>query len=244
MSHGFTKEQISFIQSLMTQRNKSVRHEVSDHLDNALPLKKLEGGGPGAIIPIGGIIDYYGTTEPAGWLFPNGQAIPAKYTEAIALIGANTPDLRGRVVAGLDNMGGASAARLSTSGSLFSAAEATTLGTADGAAAHTLAAAEGSVPIHNHTATTSQTGTTWNSGITTHIIPVGNAGGSASVFNAGAGAAFVGFNGGWTCYQITSILDHTHTMATTVNNHAGAAAAAAHNNVQPTMVMNKLIRVG
>lgn len=42
MNHGFTKEQLSYIQSLMTQRNKSLRHEVSDHLDNALPVKKLQ----------------------------------------------------------------------------------------------------------------------------------------------------------------------------------------------------------
>lgn len=77
---------------------------------------------PGAI-PIGGVIDYFGTTEPDGWLFCTGQAIPSTYTEGIATIGANTPDLRGRVTAGLDNMGGTDAGRLSW---------ANTMGTAGG----------------------------------------------------------------------------------------------------------------
>lgn len=41
--HGFNTAQISFIKQLITNRNKEVRHEVSDHLDNTLPIKKLSG---------------------------------------------------------------------------------------------------------------------------------------------------------------------------------------------------------
>jgi len=49
MSQPFNKEQLSYLQQLMTNRNKSLRHEVSDHLDNALPVKKLKGGDPGQV---------------------------------------------------------------------------------------------------------------------------------------------------------------------------------------------------
>ena len=49
MSQPFNKEHLSYLQQLMTNRNKSLRHEVSDHLDNALPVKKLKGGDPGQV---------------------------------------------------------------------------------------------------------------------------------------------------------------------------------------------------
>lgn len=40
----FSQQQISFIKQLITDRNKSLRHEVSDHLDNSLPVKKIDWG--------------------------------------------------------------------------------------------------------------------------------------------------------------------------------------------------------
>lgn len=72
------------------------------------------------------------------------------------------PDLRGRTVAGKDNMGGTTASRLTATYSM----NGTTLGTAGGAEQHTLTAAQ--MPAHTH----SETGTTrpgaggrWYSGI-------------------------------------------------------------------------------
>ena len=40
----FNREQIAQIRQVITDRNKEIRHEVSDHIDNALPVKKLEKG--------------------------------------------------------------------------------------------------------------------------------------------------------------------------------------------------------
>jgi hypothetical protein len=43
---------------------------------------------------------FAGDTAPTGWLFCNGAAIPGGDVDLIALIGANTPDLRGQFVRG------------------------------------------------------------------------------------------------------------------------------------------------
>lgn len=76
-------------------------------------------------IPVGGSIDYFGATAPNGaFVFPYGQAISRTvYSTLYSLLGTthgsgdgsttfNVPDIRGRVVAGKDNMGGSSAGRL------------------------------------------------------------------------------------------------------------------------------------
>jgi microcystin-dependent protein len=74
-------------------------------------------------LPIGVILPFSGTSVPAGWLLCFGQSISRSlYPELFAVIGVqygsasgttfNVPDLRGRVVAGRDNMGGTAASRM------------------------------------------------------------------------------------------------------------------------------------
>jgi microcystin-dependent protein len=70
------------------------------------------------------VVPYAGATAPAGSLLCNGQAIRrTAFAGLFAALGTtygtgngsttfNLPDLRGRVAAGKDNMGGSSAARL------------------------------------------------------------------------------------------------------------------------------------
>lgn len=77
-------------------------------------------------LPPGAIVDYAGSTEPAGFLFCTGAAV-SRTGEArlFAAIGTtygagdgsttfNLPDYRGRVAAGRDDMGGTNAQRLTT----------------------------------------------------------------------------------------------------------------------------------
>ena len=64
------------------------------------------------IIPIGGVIPFYGTLQPDGWLLCNGQAVSrSAYSELFAVISTrggagngsttfNIPDLRGLVIYG------------------------------------------------------------------------------------------------------------------------------------------------
>jgi microcystin-dependent protein len=76
-------------------------------------------------IPLGGALPYFGTTAPnSSFVFPYGQAISrTTYSTLFTLFSTtygvgdgsttfNIPDIRGRVIAGKDDMGGSSANRL------------------------------------------------------------------------------------------------------------------------------------
>lgn len=195
-------------------------------------------GGTIGAVPSGGVIPFAGSTAPAGWLLCAGQAVSrTEYAELFATIsttygsgdGSTTfglPDLRGRVVAGVDNMGGSAASRL-TSTTITGGGDA--VGEVGGSQTHTLTSGESGVPAHSHTASSNTTGSH------THQQH-GNFGSySGSAFLYGTnwyGAA----NGAAT----SSAGDHSHTI--TVNNNTAANASSAHNNVQPTMVLNYIIK--
>src|SRR5262249_9690654 len=96
----------------------------------------------------------------SSFALPFGQAISrTTYATLFALIGTtfgggdgsttfNIPDLRGRAVFGLDNMGGAAASRITVGGGNFPGA---TSGATGGAENHTLTTGE--IPSHSHVAT-------------------------------------------------------------------------------------------
>ena len=106
-------------------------------------------GGTIGAVPAGAVMPFAGTTEPSGWLLCYGQTVSrSQYAGLFAAIGTTygvgdgsttfaLPDLRGRVVAGVDNMGGSSASRLTSATS--------------GITATTLGAAGGDQRVHQHT---------------------------------------------------------------------------------------------
>lgn len=156
--------------------------------------------------PSGSIVDYAGATEPSGWLFCYGQAISrTTYADLFAAISTtygvgdgsttfNVPDLRGRVVAGQDDMGGTSANRLTNASG---GVDGDTLGATGGAETHTLILDE--IPAHNHAITT------------------GGTDGGTSVIDSASGSA--------------------GSKYTSLSGNDGA-----HNNVQPTIILNKIIK--
>lgn len=101
---------------------------------------------------VGEIKAYAGSSAPTGWLLCYGQAISRTiYAALFAVISTNygtgdgsttfnVPDLRGRTIAGFDNMGGSDAGRLDW---------ANAIGTAGGEQYHTLITSE--IPAHTHT---------------------------------------------------------------------------------------------
>jgi microcystin-dependent protein len=103
-------------------------------------------------IPLGGLLPYIGASAPnSAFVLPFGQAISrTTYATLFSLVSTtfgsgdgsttfNVPDLRGRSVFGLDNMGGSAASRITVAGGNF---DATVLGGTGGAQNHTLTQAE------------------------------------------------------------------------------------------------------
>lgn len=176
--------------------------------DSTSTTKKLTLSDLKAIFsPVGTVIDYAGLTEPTGWLFCYGQAISrTTYADLFAVLSTtygvgdgsttfNLPDLRGRVVAGQDDMGGTSANRLTgASGGV----NGDTLGGSGGSETHTLTSTE--MPNHLHT-----------------FGPTGSSGSFGMV-------------------------DSVSASSSGLRNTGSAGSGGAHNNVQPTFILNKVIK--
>lgn len=86
---------------------------AGDIADGAITLAKLASAVANALVPVGTIAMYGGASAPTGWLLCNGTSTTG-YTALAAIVGANTPDLRGRFAIG-DN---ATLTLLGTGGSL------------------------------------------------------------------------------------------------------------------------------
>lgn len=128
------------------------------------PMRALQTGTDGELVyvyidtgrvdstPAGSTVVWWTTSAPPGWLFCAGQAVlRSAYPKLFAIIGTqfgigdgtttfNLPDLRGRVVIGLDNMGTGSAGRVAN---ITDA-----LGASGGTSTHTLTLPE--IPTHRH----------------------------------------------------------------------------------------------
>jgi microcystin-dependent protein len=160
-------------------------------------------------VPAGVVLPFAGTTAPAGFLLCFGQEVArSTYADLFAAIGTtygagdgvgtfNLPDLRGRVLAGRDDMGGGAAGRLTVGGSGLAGI---TLGASGGAETHTLSTAQ--IPAHTHS---------WPQG------------------SFATTSAFL--RGTW----------GDGTNAGTLTSDGGNVGGGAHNNVQPTFILNHII---
>lgn len=187
--------------------------------------------------PVGMVMDYAGDFAPEGWILCDGRSL-SRTAEAslFAVIGTkfgsssgstfNVPDLRGRIVAGADNMGGASANRITNAVSGFNP---NTIGSAGGSQNHTLTVNE--MPSHDHGGTT----------------------GSAGAFNPANGIydKLLHVDGKRTVPPGADDTPHQPNLETAgtirpTPNHThkipSQGGGQPHTNMQPTMVMNKIIR--
>lgn len=186
-------------------------------------------------IPLGASLPFFLPTAPNSlFVFPFGQAISRTTYSALYALMANTygagdgsttfnlPDLRGRALAGLDNMGGSAAGRLTAAGSGI---DAVNLSAAGGTETVTLTTAQ--LASHTHTGTTGTESATH-----TH---------NSDGYDGGAVNAGGGVGGGKTTQTnatSTQSANHTHNFT---SNSAGSDAA--HRNVQPTIVCNYIMRI-
>lgn len=120
-------------------------------MSNARNIAVAGSSAPGGLAPAGVVLPFAGSTAPTGWLLCFGQAVSrttfaSLFTALGTTYGAGDgsttfalPDLRGRVAAGEDDMGGTAANRLTTAGS---GVNGLALGATGGAQTHTLTNAQ------------------------------------------------------------------------------------------------------
>lgn len=207
---------------------------VGDSSSNATIVNFQRAAAPPQALPIGSVVDYAGATAPPYWLFAYGQEVSrTTYAALFAAIGVQfgsgngtttfaLPDLRGRVSAGRDNMGGSSAGRLT--GQTGGVGD--SLGAVGGSETHTLTTAQ--LASHTHSASTG------SNGDHTHTVPRSLEGFAAS----GTSSPATQYTAAGTTSTSTN---GAHTHSVTVD---AAGGGSPHNNVQPTIVLNKIIYAG
>ena len=179
--------------------------------------------------PIGGGMDWFGTTAPTGWLFAYGQNISrTTYASLFTVYGTiygagdgsttfTLPDLRGSVTAGLDNMGGSDAGRLVNA--LTISGNRLTLGGKLGEASHALT--QGELPQFTPSGTIS-------TGNITHTAAQGSVGAGGILFPTNGGGGFA------------------YNQPVDAQTFSGVTIGAngSHNVTQPTHMVNKIIYTG
>jgi microcystin-dependent protein len=194
--------------------------------DGAFYLRNFAGNPYG--IPLGGLLPYVASSAPnTAFALPFGQAISrATYATLFSLISTtfgvgdgsttfNIPDIRGRSIFGLDNMGGAAANRITNAGSNIVG---TTLGATGGAENHVLTQPELPAVAPTFTGTPSSTGVNY---INTGAV------GSTLTWVLASGNTF---------YQNPV----TITPAGTISN---LGSGNAHPQMPPTIVLPFILRV-
>jgi microcystin-dependent protein len=213
-------------------------------------------------LPAGLIVPAAMIATPLGWLMCGGQAVSrTTYSLLFAAVGTyygvgdgsatfNVPDLRGRVVAGLDNLGGTAANRLTNAGVGNPGIDGTILGAAGGVDRHANTAAQ--MPSHAHSASDSGHGHSVYDPAhfhTTASLPMSRSVSPYGAANPSAGyterlALWVNTTGGTnvnTDWKTTGISLYNGYAAVTIANAGGSEA---HPNAQPTMALSYLISTG
>ena len=179
-------------------------------------------------VPVGTLVTYSGSSAPAGFLLSYGQSLSTStYSALYAVIGYtfggsgssfNTPDMRGRIIAAPDNMGGSAAGRLTGY----------VLGTTGGGETVTLTTAQ--IPAHNHTDSGHSHGVSDPGHSHVYSYPAGSGG------NIQGGSGFLGSP------------TNTNSSGTGISISTGHAAitntggGTSHPNVQPTIAVNWAIK--
>jgi len=191
--------------------------------DAAVTSAKLASG---LAFTAGMLMPYAGASAPTGWLLCYGQSLDrTTYADLFTAIGTtygsadgssfNLPDLRGRVIAGQDDMGGSSANRLTDA--VTGGLNGDTLGDTGGTESHTLTSAQSGLVGHTHAISSSLEATT--------------GGGASEGIDTDDGA-----------FQGNNAADNTSIINVSISAVASADASEAHNNVQPTIILNYIIK--
>ena len=211
-------------------------------------LQGITGDLPFAV-PVGALLPYIGSTAPnSNYALPAGQTLAgATYTvlrdQLAALSPAfpyggnatnfNLPDLRGRIVAALDNLGGSAASRITTLATDSTTITGTALGSAGGSQSHIQTSNE--LFRHRHSAQLDDLGHTHNFTYHDATIPGGNTGDIGGV-------------GGFTNTTSATASNNTPPMQLqdglgNLNTTQFQGSSTAMAMLQPTIMLGYIIRV-
>lgn len=186
-----------------------------------------------SLIPPGSLLPYAGVTEPAGWLFCYGQAISrTTYADLFTAIGTtygtgdgsttfNLPDLRGRVIAGQDDMGGVSANRLTNADDGL---DGDVLGASGGGETQTLVT--GNLPAYTPAGTITNASYIFSYNTRSDLSGGGSFGAVINIQNTG------GLN------NVTPILG----VSASFTGTAQGGTSTAFGIVQPTIILNYIMK--
>lgn len=204
---------------------------------------------------VGEIRIWTSSSLPTGFLWCDGSAVSrtVTYDDLYAVIGTtfgigdgsttyNLPDLRGRIPVGKDDMdntvgtGGGAASRVTSGGSGVDGA---TLGAVGGEQTHTLTTAE--LATHGHGVTDPGHSHSVTDPGHQHALLNQNAGGGGSQYISPTGSTA-------SSYTPTNDIVNTHTTGLTVDSNTTGltvnnnGSSSAHNNMQPSLICNFIIR--
>ena len=177
-------------------------------------IQVVDGDDLVAYLPPGVILDYGGSSAPTGWLLCDGSLVSrTTYAALFAVIGTTYGAGDGSTTFAVPNAKGRVRVAVDSGQTEFD-----TLGETGGEKAHTLTVAE--MPSHNHggaTGSSNISGGSTGTTVGTSTTRVAQGGGDSTTMTNWGGS------------------DHTHTIS-------AQGDGGAHNNLQPFLVVNAIIR--
>lgn len=248
---------------------------------NAVTAEKMAPGAAfvtGMVMPYAGVVDNGSNPVPSGWLLCDGSEQDASVYVALKNLlqttygpysngsgGTGTthfrvPDLRGKVIAALDNMGGGSANIINQ---IPNSSYADNLGGVLGVEQQILTSAQSGMPSHGHSNTLGVNISSLTASSTVNSLTIygarGGGGDDGNFYHNGLVARNINGQGNSFTNQATTGANssagnpqHTGSISTSiggsasitgsVTDNSGTDASAAHQLMQPTMFMNYIIK--
>ncbi|MEM8575520.1 MAG: phage tail protein [Pseudomonadota bacterium] len=219
----------------------------------SIPKADLVAAVQEALVPTGTVAAYAGTSAPAGWLFAFGQCVSdTTYADLDTVLGSTwdtangcsagevgVPDLRGRVIAGQDDMGGVSANRLLGTDTDGVGVDGDTFGATGGEELTTDVAShlhgDGSLAFSDSFTTSTDTHSHEPDDPNRNFITTGVL---DSVQNGGGANT-------WISQEVRTDDDphnHSGSVSGAVTGSTASTGDASVTNMQPTMILNYIIK--